>query len=118
MSRHIGNEGTVSVDGATVAYITGWRFTWGAEILRHRGASEAATTKYIGEAERTGSFACESDPSDSTHASLLTGGVQQVALVLTEESGATHSFDAIITPSADVPKNRGATRAFAFEEVG
>lgn len=113
----MGTEGAVSVDGSTVAYITGWQFSWGAEILRHRGASSLVTSKYIGEAERAGSFACESDPSDSTHASLLTGGVQQVALVLTEESGVTYSFNAIITPSANVPKSRGAVRSFTFEEV-
>lgn len=117
MSRHMGTEGAVSIDGDAVAYITGWQMSWNADILRHRGASEADSTKYVGESERTGSFACESDPSDSQHQSLLSTGVQRVTLVLTEAAGVTHSFDAIITLSANVPRSGGATLGFSFEET-
>lgn len=117
MARHTGLDGAVYIDGTAVAHITGWSMAYRGDILRHRGASEGVTTKYIGESERAGRFDCEADPADATQSGMMAGGVQRVTLVLTEVAGTTHTFDAIVTPSTNVPRSGAVTRSFEFEET-
>lgn len=117
MAQITGKYLSVTVGGSTVNYATGWSMNVGADILRHRGASEAATTKYIGEQTRTGSFNVESDPDDSLQASLM-AAVQQGDLVLYEDGGTSHALTAIISPSVTFGKSGRPMRRFDFEEVG
>lgn len=115
MAQITGINLRVTVDGSTVNYATGWTMNVGADILRHRGASEAATTKYIGEQTRTGGFSVEADPDDSLQATLMSA-VQKGELVLYEDDGTSYSLTAIISPGVAFNKRGRQMRAFSFED--
>lgn len=116
MTLVTGTEVTVTVDGSTARYVLGWTMAVGGEIFRHRGASEALTSKYPGESARTGSFFCEVDTTDPVQTALMTG-MQTATLGLVEAPGVVHTVTAIVWPSASAERGGKPTRTFTFEET-
>ncbi len=111
--RIIARNGGVLVNGLSVGGVLGWDMEIQAEIRSHRGASATSTTRYILEGQRSGSFSAEADPADTVQQSIVSGP-QSVQLTLTETSGVSHTFTAIIMPAWQVDRRDRVVRSWRF----
>lgn len=111
--RITAHGGSVSVNGAQVAHVVSWDMSVDAELRTHRGASETATHTYVLEQRRAGAFAAEADPDDTTQAAIISGA-SSATLTLTETSGVSYTFTAVLMPAIQVDRRGKVLRLWRF----
>jgi len=117
MTRLVGKNGSVKLDGSTVANITDWSMSVNPTFQEHRGAGMSAPAIYLDYAKRSGSFAYERATTDTAQTALVGTGVTTYTLLLDEGgSGTTYSFTAWVWGSEGVSRGGKVTGRGSFRE--
>jgi hypothetical protein len=118
MARLVGKNGSVKVDGSTIARLVSWEMTQQATYHDQYGASSKTPTTYVGPTRWSGSFEVEADPGDSTQSGLRSATPVLATLQLREASGEGWSITAYVTGGISMRRAGKVVRRFSFRDTG
>ena len=119
MSTHHGKNGVVRIGANSVAEVTGFSYTYSADVAEDHACGDAYKTRLAGIADINGGLSCHYDPSDTNGQDVLVAGASVTLLLYPEDGVSTGetevSIPAIITEvGVDLERDSVTSRSFTF----